>query len=30
MDGHQSGAAITWAIDTLVTDLHRRNLALPD
>jgi AcrR family transcriptional regulator len=25
LDGHQSGAAITWAIDTLVTDLHRRN-----
>lgn len=25
LDGHQSGAAITWAIDTLVTDLRRRN-----
>jgi AcrR family transcriptional regulator len=25
LDGHQSGAAITWAIDTLVADLHRRN-----
>jgi AcrR family transcriptional regulator len=25
LDGQQSGAAITWAIDTLVADLHRRN-----
>jgi AcrR family transcriptional regulator len=25
LDGHQSGAAITWAIDTLVADLQRRN-----
>ena len=25
LDGHQSGAAITWAIDTLVADLRRRN-----
>jgi hypothetical protein len=25
LDGHQSGAAITWAIDTLVADLDRRN-----
>jgi hypothetical protein len=25
LDGHQSGAAITWAIDTLVADLHQRN-----
>ena len=25
LDGHQSGAAITWAIDALVADLHRRN-----
>jgi AcrR family transcriptional regulator len=25
LDGDQSGAAITWAIDTLVADLHRRN-----
>jgi AcrR family transcriptional regulator len=25
LDGRQSGAAITWAIDTLVADLHRRN-----
>ena len=25
LDGHQSGTAITWAINTLVADLHRRN-----
>jgi len=25
LDGHRSGAAITWAIDTLVADLERRN-----
>ena len=25
LDGQRSGAAITWAIDTLVADLHRRN-----
>ena len=25
LDGHQSGAAITWAINTLVADLRRRN-----
>ena len=25
LDGHQSGAAITWAIDALVADLRRRN-----
>ena len=25
LDGQQSGAAITWAIDTLVADVHRRN-----
>lgn len=30
LDGTQSGPAITWAIDTLVADLHRRNQrALP-
>jgi hypothetical protein len=25
LDGRRSGAAITWAIDTLVSDLGRRN-----
>jgi hypothetical protein len=27
LDGQRSGTAITWAIDTLVADLQRRNLA---
>jgi AcrR family transcriptional regulator len=29
LDGRRSGAAITWAIDTLVADLERRNAAAP-